>query len=37
AVIQGLSTLARDGDAREKLTRVAEMAMAAWPEAGRPG
>lgn len=33
AVIQGLSTLARDGASREKLTRVADMAMAAWPEA----
>lgn len=37
AVIQGLSTLARDGASREKLTRIARMAMAAWPEAGRPG
>lgn len=31
AVIQGLSTLARDGAPREKLLRVASMAMAAWP------
>lgn len=33
AVIQGLSTLARDGAPREKLMRVAHIAMAAWPEA----
>ena len=32
AVIQGMSTLARDGAAREKLSRVAETAMLAWPE-----
>jgi AcrR family transcriptional regulator len=31
AVIQGMSTLARDGAAREKLTRVAATAMLAWP------
>jgi len=31
AVIQGMSTLARDGAAREKLTRVAAAAMLAWP------
>ncbi len=31
AVIQGMSTLARDGATREKLVRVAEMAMLAWP------
>ncbi len=31
AVIQGLSTLARDGATREKLTRVAATAMLAWP------
>ncbi|WEZ83772.1 TetR/AcrR family transcriptional regulator [Rhizobium sp. 32-5/1] len=31
AVIQGLSTLARDGATREKLTRVAASAMRAWP------
>lgn len=36
AVIQGLSTLARDGASREKLTRVADTAMAAWPEARDP-
>ncbi len=33
AVIQGLSTLARDGAARDKLVRVAEMAMTVWPPA----
>jgi AcrR family transcriptional regulator len=32
AVIQGLSTLARDGAKREKLKRVADAAMRAWPE-----
>jgi AcrR family transcriptional regulator len=31
AVIQGMSTLARDGASREKLMRVARMAMQAWP------
>lgn len=31
AVIQGLSTLARDGLPRDKLLRVARTAMAAWP------
>ena len=31
AVIQGLSTLARDGASRDKLMRVAATAMAAWP------
>jgi AcrR family transcriptional regulator len=31
AVIQGLSTLARDGASREKLLRVATTAMRAWP------
>lgn len=31
AVIQGMSTLARDGAKREKLLRVAAAAMAAWP------
>ena len=31
AVIQGLSTLARDGASRQKLTRVADIAMKAWP------
>lgn len=31
AVIQGLSTLARDGAGRDKLLRVAAMAMARWP------
>ena len=32
AVIQGLSTLARDGAPREKLFRVAELAVCAWPK-----
>jgi AcrR family transcriptional regulator len=32
AIIQGLSTLARDGAARDKLLRVARSAMAAWPQ-----
>ena len=31
AVIQGLSTLARDGASREKLMRVVACAMLAWP------
>lgn len=31
AVIQGLSTLARDGATREKLLRVAQASMRAWP------
>lgn len=31
AVIQGMSTLARDGAPRRKLLSIAEMAMAAWP------
>ena len=31
AVVQGLSTLARDGAGRDKLMRVAEVAMRAWP------
>ena len=31
AVIQGLSTLARDGATRAKLQQVAQLAMAAWP------
>ncbi len=30
-VIQGMSTLARDGATREKLMRVADLAMRAWP------
>ncbi len=32
AVIQGMSTLARDGAPREKLMRVAATAMLAWPK-----
>ena len=31
AVIQGMSTLARDGAKRDKLMRVADVAMMAWP------
>ena len=31
AVIQGMSTLARDGASREKLLRIATTAMLAWP------
>ena len=31
AVIQGMSTLARDGASRAKLMKLAETAMAAWP------
>jgi len=34
AVIQGMSTLARDGATREKLMRVAAQAMLAWPNSG---
>lgn len=37
AVIQGLSTLARDGAPRDKLLRVASTAMRAWPHATVPG
>lgn len=33
AIIQGLSTLARDGAGRDKLLRVARSAMSAWPQA----
>lgn len=32
AVVQGMSTLAKDGARRDKLLRIAENAMAAWPE-----
>ncbi len=32
AVIQGMSTLARDGADREKLLRIAASAMQAWPQ-----
>ena len=32
AVIQGLSTLARDGASREKLLRISEVAMCCWPQ-----
>lgn len=37
AVIQGMSTLARDGADREKLRRVATMAMRAWPSVAAYG
>ena len=33
AVIQGMSTLARDGAPRDKLIRLVETTMLAWPEA----
>jgi AcrR family transcriptional regulator len=33
AVVQGMSTLARDGASREKLLRIVETAMNAWPSA----
>ena len=33
AAIQGLSTLARDGASREKLLRVVDIALRAWPAA----
>jgi AcrR family transcriptional regulator len=33
AIIQGLSTLARDGASRDKLLRVARSAVSAWPQA----
>ncbi len=36
AVIQGLSTLARDGAPREKLLRVVDVAMAGWPGPATP-
>jgi len=36
AVIQGMSTLARDGAPREKLLRLADAAMQAWPAAQQP-
>ncbi|MDY6922857.1 MAG: TetR/AcrR family transcriptional regulator [Pseudomonadota bacterium] len=32
AIIQGMSTLARDGASRDKLLRVARSAMSAWPQ-----
>jgi AcrR family transcriptional regulator len=35
AVIQGMSTLARDGATREKLMRVAAAAIAMWPKSRR--
>ena len=31
AVIQGMSTLARDGASRDKLTRITQLALKAWP------
>ena len=35
ALIQGLSTLARDGASREKLDRLVDAAMKAWPAPGK--
>lgn len=37
AVIQGMSTLARDGASRAALLRVAEQAMSCWPEPNPAG
>ncbi len=34
AVVQGMSTLAKDGAHRDKLMKIAEAAMSAWPKAG---
>jgi len=36
AVVQGMSTLAKDGAGRDKLLRIAAGAMAAWPGASSP-
>jgi AcrR family transcriptional regulator len=36
SVIQGLSTLARDGAPRERLTNVVRFALTAWPGASTP-
>jgi AcrR family transcriptional regulator len=36
AVIQGMSTLARDGASRASLLKVADMAMRCWPCVGKP-
>ncbi len=33
AVVQGMSTLAKDGAGRGKLLRIVDIAMAAWPDA----
>ncbi len=33
AVVQGMSTLAKDGAGRDKLLRIADAAMAGWPSA----
>lgn len=35
AVVQGMSTLAKDGAGRDKLLRIVGGAMAGWPSAGR--
>jgi AcrR family transcriptional regulator len=35
AVVQGMSTLAKDGAGRDKLLRIVECAMTAWPDSGR--
>lgn len=37
ATVQGLSTLARDGASRDKLLRIADASMAAWPRADASG
>lgn len=34
AVVEGMSVLACDGASRERLSRMAETAMAAWPSLG---
>ena len=34
AVVQGMSTLAKDGAGRAKLLRIVEAAMAGWPPGG---
>ena len=34
AVVQGMSTLAKDGAGRSKLMGIADAAMAGWPEGG---
>ena len=36
AVIQGMSTLARDGASREKLLSITQTAMQSWPPRGKP-
>lgn len=36
AVVQGMSTLAKDGAGRRKLMKIADAAMAGWPKAAEP-